>query len=50
MIHTITARNVNTAFADAWHYLRVSGVKENSRNGPVLVAPGPVVTTYLHPI
>jgi len=49
MLHTITARNVNTAFADAWHYLRVSGVKENSRNGPVLVAPGPVVTTYLHP-
>lgn len=49
MIHSITARNVNEAFTTAWHYLRAAGVRENSRNGPVLVAPGPVVTTYLQP-
>lgn len=49
MIHSITARNVNEAFATAWHVLRVAGVEETSRNGPVLVAPDPVITTYTHP-
>lgn len=49
MTHTITAANVNGAFTTAWHYLRAAGVQETSRNGPVLVAPGPVVTTYLRP-
>ena len=49
MTHCITARNVNVAFTAAWHYLRAAGVEEPSRNGPVLVAPGPVVTEYLHP-
>lgn len=49
MTHCITALNVNGAFTAAWHYLRSAGVEENSRNGPVLVAPAPVITTYLHP-
>lgn len=50
MIHSITAHNINHAFMDAWHYLRSAGVEESSRNGPVMVAPGPVVTTYLNPV
>lgn len=49
MTHTITARNVNSAFNDGFWLLRLSGIKEDSRNGPVVVAPGPVVTTYLVP-
>lgn len=49
MNHTITANNVNDAFYNAWHYLRVAGIEEPSRNGPVLVAPGPVMTQYLRP-
>jgi len=47
--HVITEKNVNHAFVSAWHYLRAAGVEENSRNGPVLVAPGPVVTQYIRP-
>ena len=46
---SITARNVNHAFMDAWHYLAVAGVKETSRNGEVLAVPGPVCTTFTHP-
>ena len=49
MIHSITETNVNGAFNSAWHYLRAAGVEETSRNGPVRVAPGPVITTYLRP-
>lgn len=29
--------------------MRVAGVREQSRNGPVLVAPGPVITQYSRP-
>lgn len=49
MIHSITGININEVFTSAWYYLKVAGVEENSRNGPVLVAPGPVVSTYLRP-
>lgn len=49
MTHCITARNVNHAFADAWFYLAAAGVREPSRAGPVLVAPGPVITEYQYP-
>lgn len=45
----ITARNVNKALTDALWHLRVSGVKADSRNGPVIVAPGPVITHYIRP-
>lgn len=45
----IAARNVNSAICDALWYLKVSGTKEESRNGPVIVAPEPVLTTYAHP-
>lgn len=45
----LRARNVNHAFKDAWWRLRTEGVREDSRNGPVMVAPGPVLTEYTHP-
>lgn len=49
MVYNICARNVNTALHDALWWLKVSGVVEESRNGPVVVSPVPVVTTYSHP-
>lgn len=46
MTHVIRANNVNQAFKEAIWWIRTSGVRESSRNGPVLVAPGPVITEY----
>lgn len=48
-MHYIKARNVNDAVAQAIPYLLEHGVTETSRNGAVLVAPGPVLTEYTHP-
>jgi thymidylate synthase len=48
-MYVIQARNVNDAYAQALRYLYVEGIEESSRNGPVLVAPGPVTTVYSHP-
>lgn len=45
----ITAPNVNGALTDGLWHLRTSGYREDSRNGPVIVAPGPVITQYLRP-
>jgi thymidylate synthase len=45
----ITARNVNAAVDEGFHWLALAGRGELSRNGPVLVAPEPVLTTYLRP-
>lgn len=45
----IVCHNVNTAYAAALHWLRTAGVREQSRNGPVLVSPEPVLTTYRYP-
>ncbi len=45
----IQARNVNDAITSALWYLKVAGVQESSRNGPVIVAPEPVLTTYTKP-
>lgn len=45
----ISARNVNDAFSDALWWLHVAGKLEESRNGPVIVAPGPVLTEYARP-
>jgi thymidylate synthase len=45
----ITAWNVNHAFTDGLMWLREAGIEEQSRNGPVLVAPGPVITEYMNP-
>lgn len=48
-MHVIQARNVNDAYAAALRYLQQYGTLEDSRNGPVLVAPGPVTTVYVKP-
>lgn len=47
--HVISAINVNHALPAALWWIRASGVVESSRNGPVLVAPGPVITEYSTP-
>lgn len=48
MSHVI-AKNVNQALIDGLFLLKLSGVEEASRNGPVLVNPGPMLTTYSNP-
>jgi thymidylate synthase len=48
-MHVINARNVNDAYAKGVQYLLTQGLKEKSRNGAVLVAPGPVCTVYDRP-
>lgn len=49
MTKMLIGRNVNTIFTDALWWMKVAGVKEKSRNGKVLVAPGPVVSEYRNP-
>lgn len=46
---TIKARNVNDAYVNGLWWLKVSGQKEQSRNGEVLVSPEPVMTVYAYP-
>lgn len=46
----IGARNVNEALAEALELMDAMGVKETSRNGPVLVMPDPVMTEYFNPL
>lgn len=46
----ITALNVNEALSDGLEWLRTSGLREDSRNGPVIVSPEPVTTTYRFPL
>lgn len=48
-MYVINARNVNDALYQGLQYLATHGIKEDSRNGSVLVAPGPVTTVYAHP-
>lgn len=43
------ARNVNFAFDMGMDYLREWGHSADSRNGRVIVAPGPVTTSYARP-
>jgi hypothetical protein len=45
-MHTIFARNVHDVLPQALAYLQASGIPRDSRNGPVLIAPGPVTTVY----
>jgi hypothetical protein len=49
MIHNIVENNVNGALETGLRLLRAAGVRAPSRNGPVLVAPGPVITEYRYP-
>lgn len=46
MTRIITAKNVNHAIVDGIWWLRITGQREQSRNGEVLVAPSPVITEY----
>jgi hypothetical protein len=48
-MHNIHAENVNVALSEGISYLLAVGTQESSRNGTVLVAPGPVCTTYYRP-
>lgn len=48
-MHVIRARNVHQAIPEAMRYMRLHGCPENSRNGQVLRAPGPVTTAYEEP-
>jgi thymidylate synthase len=50
MIRTILASNVNEALGEALWWLKTTGVVTTSRNGAVLAAPVPVVTTYKNPM
>lgn len=49
MAHSIHARNAHEALPLGIELLRKYGQRRGSRNGPVLVAPGPVMTTYERP-
>jgi len=49
MTRVITVKNVNHALGEGFQWLKVAGHTASSRNGPVRVAPGPVVTEYLYP-
>ena len=49
-MHVIKARNVNYALLEGVRYLSDVGIKRDSRNGPVLVAPTPVTTIYERPL
>ena len=49
MTRVITVKNVNHALGEGFAWLKVAGRSMASRAGPVLVAPGPVVTEYLYP-
>lgn len=48
-MHVIRARNVNGAFGHGLRYLLEAGVRSESRGGPVIVAPCPVMTVYERP-
>jgi hypothetical protein len=46
----ITVPNVHTALPVAVRYLLDHGIRRDSRNGPVIVAPEPVTTVYTRPL
>jgi thymidylate synthase len=45
----ITARGVNPLAAECLQWLYVAGVEEQSRNGPVICSPEPMIVTHTHP-
>jgi len=49
VFHSIEATNVNDAYVNGLWWLKVAGEEEQSRNGPVIAAPSPVVTVYQRP-
>ena len=49
-MHVVNCRNVNDGLPAALDLLRVHGVREESRNGPVLRMPCPVSTVFARPM
>jgi len=49
-VRVIDVRNVHQALYQGLAYIAVNGVRRDSRNGTVIVAPGPVVTIYRKPL
>lgn len=49
-MHVLKARNVHQALPEAIRHLHLTGIRRESRNGPVLVADGPVATVYDRPM
>lgn len=45
----IKVDNVNEALGEGLQWLLTAGIEEPSRNGPVIVSPEPVMTTYRYP-
>ena len=48
-MRVISVRNVHQAYPEAIRLLKEEGISQDSRNGPVIVAPFPVTTVYSHP-
>ena len=49
-MHSFQASNVNEAMDTGVRYIQLTGKRETSRNGVVLVAPEPVCTVNMHPM
>lgn len=49
-MHVIEARNVNDALYLGIEHLSKVGIRRDSRNGPVKIAPTPVTTVYQRPL
>lgn len=47
--HILNVRNANDGLREGLHWLASTGLRETSRNGIVLAAPGPVLTQYARP-
>lgn len=48
--HVLNVRNVDHALLEGLMWLARAGIENDSRNGKVLVAPGPVLTVYKNPL
>jgi thymidylate synthase len=48
-MYVIPCRNVNDAWPEAINVIQRNGTRQDTRNGPALVAPFPVCTMYTHP-
>jgi thymidylate synthase len=49
MIKVIDGKNVNDLYVEGLHWMRATGVEEDTRNGKALVSPWPVMSIYHRP-
>lgn len=49
-MYSLTIENINIGFARAVELLKSNGVKEDSRNGPVLRLPAPILIEHKNPL